>query len=394
MLKAFASSSRYYPGILLHVEELQSISHPRVPCYIANAPISSRRLSVIVRFHPLDPIGLETAIASLSNQMPHDHHHTRLNLFSYPSIASFSTSLLCFLVLLTAWASLDVLFELLVSLRGLTEAPSYEDQIQTLSRLSEPQMVEWQQNCLLMDNDFKPVKDGQWLQQLVTRKTCNVIINGRVLNPESASISKDYELLETHDLRVRSKTVGDIILPPHQDISQDVSMVNDAIARAYSEFEIYARTKRVYLTETIGFLESEYSFLNHPSDSPLHVVAIIDLLLASTMVSSYLLQLFKERFEADIKVCFTIPLLVSDFPLKTIFRFAVPLETHAIFSKMSRKNILMTKLMMPQHCHVSALSAMDDLDNIQLSDEVMGGRKVVYYHFSVSTASSFGSVLL
>ena len=140
-------------------------------------------------------------------------------------------------------------------------------------------------------------------------------------------------------------------------------------------------TKRVDLTGTIEFLRIGYSFLHYPSDSPPHVVAIIDPLSESAIVAFSLLQLFKERFEADIKVYFIPPLVVSDFPSKNFFRFVVLLENQAIFSKMSRKHILTLKLMTPEPWHVYALYAMDDLDNIQLSDEVIGGRKIVYAHF-------------
>jgi hypothetical protein len=92
ILKAFAAFSRYHPGILQPMLEWQVISHSRVPFYIRNEPVYPRRLSVIVGFDPLDPVGLETATASLSNQMSLDHQHVRLALVPYLSLGSFATS--------------------------------------------------------------------------------------------------------------------------------------------------------------------------------------------------------------------------------------------------------------------------------------------------------------
>jgi UDP-glucose:glycoprotein glucosyltransferase len=144
---------------------------------------------------------------------------------------------------------------------------------------------------------------------------------------------------------------------------------SDSVLRMLHMLTVHQRVQRYPLPQNTQKLSSISSAQN--SSNALDIVAILDPLTEAAQRGSSVLLLLRDQLQLPVSVRFVPKLEVSEFPLKSFYRFATGSKALAEFKALPPKLLLTLKVHAPESWDVQALSwetggtsVMPDPDNL------------------------------
>ncbi|XP_027357768.1 UDP-glucose:glycoprotein glucosyltransferase isoform X2 [Abrus precatorius] len=211
-----------------------------------------------------------------------------------------------------------------------------------------------------------------------------VFTNGRVTHPidESSFLSADLHLLESIELKQRTKHILEIIEEVKwQDVDPDMltsKFISDIIMALSSSMAMRERSSESARFEILN--DQHSAIILHNVNSSIHIDAVLDPLSPTSQKLSGILRVLWKYIQPSMRIVLNPLSSLADLPLKNYYRYVVPSlddfsssdssvnGPKAFFANMPLSKTLTMNLDVPEPWLVEPVIAVHDLDNILLEN--------------------------
>lgn len=211
-----------------------------------------------------------------------------------------------------------------------------------------------------------------------------VLTNGRVTSPidESTFLSADLHLLESIELKKRTKHIVEIIDEvTWDDVDPDMltsKFISDIVMSVSSAMSMRERSSEGARFEVLS--DEHSAIILNNENSSIHIDAVLDPLSPTSQKLSGILRVLWKYIQPSMRIVLNPLSSLADLPLKNYYRYVVPSMDDfsnidfsingpkAFFANMPLSKTLTMNLDVPEPWLVEPILTVHDLDNILLEN--------------------------
>jgi len=246
----------------------------------------------------------------------------------------------------------------------------------------------------VVEEDFKLMDIGAIQHQFASKKTLGKILSRSASLPNCKSKDEDEEQKQIRKLSDTALVVSTVLIAYQPD------ELNINVRVLMAMFDAERRNKSPLFISTTS-MKSNGEKSSTSSSSPLLIQAILNPLTKTTQQFSAIFTALRTSIDPEIHVLLNPVVEYSEMPLKTFYRFVVPIvDKHtpiesnlnsisALFATLPLHKTLTLGMDVPEGWLVEPVAAAHDLDNLRL-DELEASERYATAEFELEALMVYG----